>query len=85
MIIDAILDRRDAAKDGGFALWTANNVRYIYREAMLFGFSYLSAALDGGTEEQIKDALCRYIDENGYNPAIKDFVRSVRWLPADMD
>lgn len=37
-------------------------------------------ALDYGTEEDVKRALCGYIDGNEYNPEIKDYINSVDWL-----
>lgn len=84
MIIDAILDRRADNKEGKDS-WTAENLRYVYDEAMFFKFDYLSRAIDGGTEKDVKDALCRYIDENEYRPSIKRYVRSVEWIPKGME
>ena len=81
MIIDEILDRRDEDESGVKAEWTEESLRYVYDEAMEFHFDYLSRAIDGGTEADIRQALCRYIDENGYSPEIKEYVNSVRWLP----
>jgi hypothetical protein len=28
----------------------------------------------------VKKALCRYIDEQSYNPEIKDFVKTFQWV-----
>ena len=76
MIIDEILD---------FKYFKENNQRYepdmkyIYDEAMFFEFDYISKALDYGTNEDIQKALCRYIDDNNYNPAVKDFINSINW------
>ena len=83
MIIDSILDRRADNKDG-FDKWTVDDLRYVYDEAMEFGFDYLSRAIDGGTEKDVVEALCRYIDENGYRPSIKKYVKSRKWLPKGM-
>ncbi len=74
MIIDKILDTRagvpyDFYEDG----------RYIYDEAQIFGFDYIIDAFDGGTNKDCQKALCRYIDENNYNPDIKKFVNSFNW------
>ena len=84
MIIDSILDRRADNKDG-FDKWTVDDLRYVYDEAMSFKFDYLASAIDGGTNKDIQEALCRYIDENGYRPSIKRYVRSVEWIPKGMD
>ena len=83
MIIDSILDRRADNKDG-FDKWTVDDLRYVYDEAMSFKFNYLSRAIDGGTNKDIQEALCRYIDENGYRPSIKRYVRTKDWLPKGM-
>lgn len=85
MIIDVILDRRAyERKDKIFGWYGEKQFRDLYDYAMSFEFHYLARAIDGGTEKDVKDALCRYIDENGYRPSIKRFVRSVNWIPAGM-
>ena len=40
----------------------------------------ITAAMDYGNEADVKAALCRYIDEQGYNPDIKVYINSVNWL-----
>lgn len=40
----------------------------------------ISMAMDYGTEDDVKRALCNYIDKQDYNPAIKDYINSVNWL-----
>lgn len=40
----------------------------------------ISAAMDYGTESDVKKALCNYIDNQNYNPGIKDYINSVNWL-----
>lgn len=74
MIVDIILDRKDGFKFG------KEQLKDMYDESMMFGFDYLSRALDYGTEEDVKKALCRYIDEQDYNPNIKEYINSVNWL-----
>lgn len=81
MIVDVILDRRAAEQDGDTAWYDETQAKNIYDNAMFFGFHDLSAALDYGDENEVKDSLCRYIDSNGYNPEIKEYIRSVKWLP----
>lgn len=81
MIIDLILDRRDGVPyDDAF-----EKCAYLYEEAQIFHFDELAQALDGGTESDVRNALCRYVDANGYGhiPGIKEYIRSVRWLPEE--
>lgn len=40
----------------------------------------ITRAMDYGEEEDVKAALCRYIDEADYNPEIKNYINSVMWL-----
>lgn len=85
MIIDLILERRTYEKEEGDKQWYGESqAKDLYVYAMSFGFDYLSRALDAGGEGDIRKALCRYIDENGYRPEIKEFVNSVDWLPKGM-
>lgn len=73
MIIDLILDRR-AGDD--------YSARDFYFDVMGYGpIGYeITRAMDGGTENDIRRALCSYIRENGYNPEICKYVNSVSWL-----
>lgn len=80
MIIDVILDREDDIKNQHIDLFSQRKLHDIYTYAMQFDFQYLSKALDYGDEKDIKEALCKYIDENEYNPSIKGFINSVNWL-----
>lgn len=77
MIIDLILDRK-----AGISFNTKdfyNNVRDY--ESYNFGSDgYISLAIDYGEEDDVKKVLCRYIDDNGYNPDIKNYIHSVLWL-----
>lgn len=76
MIIDKILD----AKDGRYNSQWGDGAEYIYKEASEFKFYYIVDAFDNGTNADCQKALCRYIDEQGYNPEIKDFVNAFRWV-----
>ncbi len=75
MIIDVILDRKNGRPYNSYDV-----LKYIYDEAMLFKFDYIIDALDYGDEIHIKRALCKYIDTQGYDPAIKDYINYVNWL-----
>lgn len=86
MVIDIILDRRAFEReDGNYEWYGKRQFRYLYDYAVSFQFDYLGRALDSGEEEDVKLALCRYIDENGYNPNIKEYIRSVKWIPTGME
>ena len=84
MIVDLILDRKDDN-----TVWSDSlghsipyNAHTFYLNVMDYGeigFD-IQRAFDGGTEQDIKRELCRYIDEQGYNPDIKEYINSVEWL-----
>ena len=40
----------------------------------------ITAAMDYGTDADVRASLCRYIDQNGYNPEIKNYINSRRWI-----
>lgn len=76
MIIDLILDRYHG---------DAYDPKKFYDAVMDYeeGTEYpISRALDGGEEEDVKRALCDYIDGE-YNPNIKKFINAVEWLTGD--
>lgn len=75
MIIDAILERRSGGEYG------PKQMRYLYDEAMLFGFADLASALDGGDGKAIANALCRYVDIQGYGHAeLREFIKNANWV-----
>ena len=74
MIIDLILDRK-----GG----SSYKAKEFYDNVMAYeeGTDYeISRALDGGTEKDVKKALCDYIINNDYNPKICNYINKVTWL-----
>ena len=79
MIIDLILDREGWEQDGYPGTY---NAKQFYDDCMEYGGSgwYIARAMDFGTEEQVKEQLCKYIDGNHYNPEIKDYINSVNWI-----
>ena len=79
MIIDTILDRKAGVP------YTQSNVNYIKSSARFFDFAYIVEAFTSRENETIQEALCRYIDEQDYNPTIKDYVREVDWTPNGYD
>ena len=83
MIIDKILDRKDDEKWAGKDLY---NAKEFYNECMVYSgifdgaFDYITSAMDYGTEMDVKEALCKYIDDGEYNPDIKNYINSRNWL-----
>lgn len=73
MIIDKILDRKDGVpyKPDRF-----------YRDILPYGKigHGITAAMDYGTENDVKTALCEYIIGNNYNPEICGYIWSETWL-----
>ncbi len=58
------------------------SARAFYHRVMAYGDvgEEITRALDGGTEADVKRALCEYIDRNEYTPEIKDYINAVEWL-----
>jgi hypothetical protein len=82
MLIDLILERKDGFK---------YNPETFYRDAMQYSGTFdgiadaITRAMDEGTEEDVKKALCKYVLDNDYNPEICDYINSVTWLEADLE
>ena len=77
MIIDLILDRKDGIE---------YNAREFYLQVQSYGEVFgniaydITRAMDEGDEEDVKRELRHYVIEQGYNPAICDYIDSVNWL-----
>lgn len=76
MIIDLILDRKDGEP---------YEARKFYRDIMEYEgifemFLNILSAMDYGTNEDVRKALCNYIEWGGYNPSIKEYIASQDWL-----
>jgi len=91
MIIDLILDRRAADKQedetGKRPIWFTGEIdeydpAKFYRDVMSYGEigHDITRALDGGTEDDVKRELCKYIINGEYNPNICGYIYSVNWL-----
>lgn len=70
MVIDLILDRKEGFAD--------LNAEYL-EDMKQYEFDYINAAIDTNDDDTIKAALCRYIEENEYNPELKNYITSVNW------
>lgn len=82
MLIDAILDRKADRVEGVFNY----NPKEFYDYLMdwdLESYQAVTRAMDEGTNADVQAAMCKYIDIEGYNEHIKDFVNSVDWLTPD--
>lgn len=75
MIIDVILDR----KDGAIKYTAATHLKAIYDYATDAGMNDIAAAVDGGTEDDVKAALMCYISTCGYPLDLLDYIAGVRW------
>lgn len=75
MIIDIILDRRD----GAIKYTAATHLKAIYDYATDAHMSDIAAAVDGGTEDDVKAALMCYIVTSSYPLELLDYIASVRW------
>lgn len=78
MIIDCILNRRDnEVYDGDFSY----NAHDFYFDILGYGRigDNITRAMDGGTEEDTRQALCDYIKRNEYNQRICDYIRARVW------
>ena len=83
MIIDIIINRRCGLLD-----YIANtHLKTIYNYALTAGMTDLTAAINGGNEDDIKAALMDYVINGGCNPDIHHhnlldlclFINRVRW------
>lgn len=76
MIIDLILDRKGGQE---------YNAREFYYDVMEYESTFnfnreISRAMDGGTEQDVKKALCDYVINQHYNSEICYYINSVNWL-----
>ena len=79
MIIDLILDRKDNEEYCNRDYYKAND---FYTEVMCYGeIGYdIARAMDYGTNEDVRQALCKYIYDNEYNPSICYYINKKQWL-----
>lgn len=72
MLVDFILDRMEGVEYDQRVLYA-----YCQEEEIYWG---VARALDGGDNEDIRRELCGYIEDEGYNMDICEYIRSVNWL-----
>ena len=76
MLVDLILDRQEGVP------YNLKEFRKHVKDYCRTFDSYKSVynALLSSSEDEVKDELCKYIDEEWYgNPLIKNYIRSVSW------
>ena len=73
MIIDLILDRKDGLP------YNAGEFFFNTQQYGEVGFD-ITAAMEGGTEQDVKRELCKYIKDNEYNMELCEYINSVNWL-----
>ena len=74
MVIDYILNRKD-----GYGY----DVKEFYDACMAYEEFDIARALDGGTEKDVKKALCDYVIYNDYPKSICKYINSENWLDDD--
>lgn len=80
MIIDLILDRR-----AGVEYSTIEFYKDLQGYGKVFGNLAwdIVRAMDEGIELYVKEALCKYIIDQGYNEKICEYINSVNWLDTE--
>lgn len=77
MIIDLILDRKDGQD---------YDARQFYNEIMEYGEIWpdiahpIARAMDGGTNADVCLELCRYIEDQDYDPELKAWINEQNWI-----
>ena len=82
MIIDMVLDRKDYYEQGHDVYNAGRFYNYCMMESSVFNGigDKITSAMDYGENDDVQRAICDYINEQGYNPKICEFVREVNWL-----
>ena len=77
MIVDKILDRKDGA-----LCREPYSAHDFYMACMSYGriADEITRAMDGGMEEDVKEALCSYVLDNKCNPLLCDYIRRINWV-----
>ena len=77
MIIDLILDRKET---GVYDPHDFYRGVMTYRNVTPHLADTIASAMDSGTNEDVQDALCEYIDCNGYAESVKKYILSKDWI-----
>ena len=85
MVLGGIVETRyagDEIKNGNTIIPLKYMPERFYQQVMDYGevgFG-ITAAMDGGTEEDVKRELCKYIIDNEYNPDLCNYINERTWL-----
>ncbi len=77
MIIDLILNRKDGIKYSPKAFY---NYLMGYYKAFPGLVEPIADALDSGTNKDVQNALCDYINKEDYNADLCNYIKSVQWV-----
>ena len=79
MIIDLILDRKDNELYIGKDYYNAHD---FYCDVLAYGEigHNITKAMDYGTNEDVRQALCKYINDNHYSTDICRYINKKEWL-----
>lgn len=77
MIIDLICSKKETKNNKPLH---PESIRYILEECRIFEFDEIAAAINSRNNDATKKALCNYIDRNGYNPNLKEFINNTIWF-----
>lgn len=87
MIIDLILDRQNDIETFNEFYDPKTFYNEVLEYADMFGCDNaeniafkIAKAMDEGTEEEVRQQLCSYVKDYGYNDDICKFINSVEWL-----
>lgn len=78
MIIDSILDRKDGRHYCAHDFYI--EVRRYERLGVGTHGDDISIAMDYGDNRDVQHVLCQYIQRNGYQTDIEDYVKSQIWV-----
>ena len=73
-IVDLILDRRDGKA------YTASTAHKIVKETLRRDYIGIYTAFAIGDNYDAQDALCEYINKEGFNPDLKFYIRRMDWI-----
>ena len=86
----------DDVRAQGYTHWKTRDgkieeIKYDPRKFYMAVFGYIGGCgsdaaenitreMDNGTEESVKQALCKYVLKNNYNPEICEYINGREWL-----
>lgn len=77
MIIDLILDRKDGEKYKSDAFYSE---LVEYEDVWPELACPIVNAMNNGSEQEVRNELCNYIQRCGYDAELCEYINSVKWL-----